>query len=178
MRQNQSVKLTEYGIIFFTPSLLQEGAFSETIKSLSEQKGIERIVFDEALTISSWGTTFPPPCKDVFEKVASFQCPKLLLSASSGRVLSELKDTLTNLTVLRQPIIRERPDQIGIIYCILASNVGKVHGELRKRNISCVKYHSQLADTVKQERCRNSSLVNQECWLQIPHLTWGLINQM
>ena len=108
MRQNQSVKLTEYGIIFFTPSLLQEGAFSQTIKSLSEQKGIKRIVFDEAHTIFSWGTTFRPACKDVFEMVASFMCQKLLLSATiSGRVLSELKDTLPNLTVLRQPIFRE-----------------------------------------------------------------------
>lgn len=45
--------------------------------------------------------------------------------------------------------IEERKDQCGIIYCVLANDVAKVHEELIKRGILVVKYHGQLSEQLK-----------------------------
>jgi superfamily II DNA helicase RecQ len=60
----------------------------------------------------------------------------------------------------------------GIIYCVSASDVVKVHGELNKRDISCVKYQSQLADAIKQESVHNWQ--TDECTALVANASFGM----
>ena len=45
--------------------------------------------------------------------------------------------------------ILERKGQCGIVYCVLPTDVAKIHAELLKRNINAVKHHGQLSEEVK-----------------------------
>ena len=112
----------------------------------------------------------------MFEQLVKLNGPKLLLSATlSKNVESELKSVFQTITVLRQSIfhdnlsfhvkdrptgkkiyddiadfINKHPNQSGIIYCVLPSDVSKIHAELHKNNIHCVKYHGQLSEEMKK----------------------------
>ena len=45
--------------------------------------------------------------------------------------------------------ILRRKEECGIVYSVFPSDVSKIHSELLKRNVNCVKYHGQLAQLVK-----------------------------
>ena len=76
------------------------------IKSLVEEvqeKGcIERIVFDEAHTISTWGATFRPAYKAVCNSLAKITCPLLLL-----KIEKELHEIFGDFCVYRNLVFRE-----------------------------------------------------------------------
>ena len=117
---------------------------------------LERIVFDEAHTISSWGNTFRPNYKDVCKSLSDAKCPKLLLSATVPlKVENDLRDICGDFAVLRRTVYRDNLylevversgkflDQLsdfilqnesqgasGIVYCVLPHEVSKIHGEL------------------------------------------------
>ena len=165
--------IQQYRVIVATPEMLQEGMlFHQEIASLD----LGRIVFDEAHTIATWGSTFRPFFKEICMDLAKLPCPKLLLSATVTTKLQQtLMDVFGRLLVFRETVYRENlifevversPKHIeeiasfvreectlghcGIIYCVLPHDVDKVHSELLKRGLDAVKYHGQLSDEVKQ----------------------------
>ena len=168
--------LKDYKMVFTTPEMLLDRLI-DAVVSLDREQCLARIVFDEAHTFSTWGTTFRPQCKDAAEKMAELSAPKLLLSATvSHRIQEDLKsifgkDSLTlishsvfrdNLTfeVLERcngskfydqlrDFILDHNDESGIIYCVIPNDVAKIHAELCKRGVNCVKYHGQLSDEMK-----------------------------
>ena len=165
--------IQQYRVIVATPEMLQEGMlFHQEIASLD----LGRIVFDEAHTIATWGSTFRPVFKEICMDLAKLPCPKLLLNATVTTKLQQtLMDVFGRLLVFRETVYRENlifevversPKHIeeiasfvreectlghcGIIYCVLPHDVDKIHSELLKRGLDAVKYHGQLSDEVKQ----------------------------
>jgi len=166
--------INNYRVMFATPEMLEYGSHLRVkIEQLIENDGIERIVFDEAHTISTWGNTFRPVYKTVTEQLAKAKCPKLLLSATIPLKLeNDLRETFGNFITYRTSIYRDNlllqvversskmfddladfieshREESGIVYCVIPNDVAKVHAELVKRGISAVKYHGQLSEHVK-----------------------------
>lgn len=158
-----------YKLVFCTPEVLNE----ELIELIQEEKVFERLVFDEAHTIITWDQSFRPLYKEVCIKLGRLGYPKLLLSATIPRkIQTALREIFDDFEVMKSSVYREnlklevverpskvydeiaaftseRKGQCGIIYCVLAHDVSKVHEELVKRDVSAVKYHGQLSDQVK-----------------------------
>ena len=94
VRDEQLQNIESFKIIFATPECLESGEpFRVKIDGLISVCQLERIVFDEAHTISSWGNTFRPNYKDVCKSLSDAKCPKLLLSATVPlKVENDLRD--------------------------------------------------------------------------------------
>ena len=73
--------LEKYKIIYMTPEMLHD-QFFEHLSKLDNENKLGWIVFHEAQTISSWGSTFQPKYKEIAEQLALCNVPKLLLSAT------------------------------------------------------------------------------------------------
>ena len=56
--------------------------------------------------------------------------------------------------------------------------MAKVHAELRKRDISCVKYHGQLDEDSKHISFEQWMSGQKKLLWQIPHLAWALTSRM
>ena len=176
VRDEQLNKLDDFKVILTTPECLAAGEpLRLAIDTLNTTDKLERIVFDEAHTISTWGNTFRPVYKNVCESISRAGCPKLLLSATvPSRVERDLKEIFGGFTIHRRTVYRdnlflevvdrsgkfyddlasyvkdqERKGASGIIYCVLPHDVSNVHAELLKRGINVVKYHGQLSEEVK-----------------------------
>ena len=98
---DQLQKIAQFKIILVTPEILKDGELIDIILSLTEKSQLERIVFNEAHTIVSWGSTFRPVYKEVCDRLGRVKCcPKLLLSATvPAKVQTAVKDIFDNLTV-------------------------------------------------------------------------------
>lgn len=176
VKEVQLQNMESFKIIFATPECLETGeSLRVKIDELIVVGKLERIVFDEAHVISSWGNTFRPSYKDVCKHLCNSKCPKLLLSATVPlKVENDLRGICGDFTVLRRTVYRDNLyleviertgkflDQLsefilqnelkgasGIVYCVLPHDVSKIHGELLKRGINAVKYHGKLSDAVK-----------------------------
>lgn len=167
VQECQLLNLPKFKVVVVTPEMLEEGELINALYQLVEKDKLDRIVFDEAHTIVSWGNTFRPVYKQVCEKLANILVPKLLLSATvTGKLEAELKTIFSALTVLRTSVFRENlflevkertskfydevkdfilehKNESGIIYCVLPKDVATVHAELLKRGVESVKYHGQ-----------------------------------
>ena len=187
----------DYRLLFTTPEMLLE-RLMDTVVSLDTQGKIERIVFDEAHTISTWGSTFHPLYKEVAEKMAAVNAPKLLLSATvPRRIWSELKHLFgcSSWEKIYQSIYRDNlclevkkktgkfyeqlyefvdnhQNECGIIYCVLPNDVSKINAELKKRDVPCSQYHGQLSDEAK---ARNFySWMNGDIPLTVANASFGM----
>ena len=67
---DQLQKIAQFKIILVTPEILKDGELIEIILSLTEKSQLEKIVFDKAHTIVSWGSTFRPVYKEVCDCLA------------------------------------------------------------------------------------------------------------
>ena len=190
------MNLENFKVVLVTPEIIKDGELLEVLKAFSEEGKLERIVFDEAHTIVSWGNTFRPVYKEVSEQLAHLNCPKLLLSATvPAKVEAAIKDIFSDLTVFKSSIFRENlslhvcergtkfyddleahllqhKDECGIIYCVLPKDVSDIHAELLKRGIDCVKYHGQLSQEVKLTN--QMKWTNGECKVIVANSSFGM----
>lgn len=171
-KEHQKSQLENFGsykVIFASPEMV-EGDLMDKIKSSK----VERIVFDEAHIITTWGNTFRPVYKAICGQLSKLRIPKLLLSATvPANCQEELSNIFGTFMVIRNTVFRDnlvlevqdRPsgpkfyDQLalfikehkgcGIVYCVFTSDVTKIHAEMIKRGINCAMYHGQLSDDVK-----------------------------
>jgi RecQ family ATP-dependent DNA helicase len=178
----QLLHLKDYKIILTTPEMLsKDNDFYRKIVQVSDADQLDRIVVDEAHTVVTWGDTFRPLYQNVCKELAKIiSCPILLLSASvTVRLEARLHEIFGDFKVFRSSVLRpnlylevkentgtsklyseitdfilSRKGECGIIYCVFPNDVSKVHAELLKRNISCVKYHGKLAEDVKHASYR------------------------
>ena len=173
IQRMQVEHIEQYCIVVATPEMLEKGTLlHQAIPSLD----LGRIVFDEAHTIATWGSTFRHIFKEICLDLAKLSCPKLLLSATvTAKLQQTLMDMFGRLLVFRESVYRENlilevvertPKHIdeiasfvrakctiahcGIIYCVIPHDVDKMHSELLKQGLDAVKYHGQLSDEVKQ----------------------------
>ena len=165
--------MQNFKVVFVTPEIIKDGELLDPLKAFSEKGKLERIVFDEAHTIVSWGNTFRSVYKEESEQLGHLNCPRLLLSATvPAKVEAAIKDIFCDLTVFKSSIFGENlslyvcecgtkfyndleahllqhKDECGIVYCVLPKDVLDIHAELLKHGIDCVKYHGQLSQEVK-----------------------------
>ena len=181
--------------MYATPEALEQ----HLLEGLTEgDLSVERVVYDEAHTINTWGSTFRPKYREVSEKLARLDAPKLLLSATiPGKIQADLKQLLggeswkvvahtvhrENLTLrvkdrdskyMEELIayIRERGEDTGIVYCVSQNDVSKIHAELHKKDIKCVKYHGQLSEAVKQASFQK--WMSGECKVIVANSSFGM----
>ena len=101
----QLLNLENFKVVLVTPEIIKDGELLEVLKAFSEKGKLERIVFDEAHTVVSWGNIFH---KEVSEQLAHLNCPKLLLrSTVPAKVEAAIKDIFSDLTVFKSSIFRE-----------------------------------------------------------------------
>jgi ATP-dependent DNA helicase RecQ len=97
--------IQQYRVIVATPEMLQEGMLLNQVIAGFD---LGRIVFDEAHTIATWGSTFSPVFKEVCLNLAKLACPKFLLSAT---VTTKLQQTLVDIfgrfLVFRETVYHE-----------------------------------------------------------------------
>lgn len=173
IQKTQLENIGNYKIIIATPEMLQEGML--LYQAITDMH-LARIVFDEAHTITTWGSTFRPAFKEISGNLAKLKCPKLLLSATvTARIQESLMEIFGRFDILRETVyrsnlmfeVKERSSKYleeiscyvneqselghcGIVYCVIPHDVDRLHSELLKRGVKAVKYHGQLADAVKQ----------------------------
>ena len=197
VHEEQLQKFQSYRVVVVTPEVLRDGELRKVVEANVAEGKIDRIVFDEAHTIVSWGDTFRPDYKEVCEHFARLTgCPKLLLSATvPGKVEAAIQNIFPNLTVLRASVFRENLelcvkertstfynelvsfisehiDECGIVYCVLQRDVSNVHAELLKRGINCIKYHGQLSEHVKS--VNYSKWMSGECKIIVANSSFGM----
>ena len=162
----------KFKLVFCTPEMFANKNVLEKLMSVH----VERIVFDEAHTVCSWGNMFRPQYRSAANALAKFPCPKLLLSATiPHQLVLELSEVFGTLEVIKGTVLRDnmflhvqekpsgnkfydelaqyilnRKDECGIVYSVFPSDVLKIHSELLKRNVMCVQYHGQLSQPVKE----------------------------
>lgn len=91
-------ELSTIKLLFITPEMFANNNFLDRIMSV----GLERIVFDEAHTICTWGNTFRPQYRSASDTLAKYPCPKLLLSATVPQQhILELGEILGSLDVIK-----------------------------------------------------------------------------
>ena len=176
--------------------MLEGGVVRDKVFDMIQRNEVERIVFDEAHSISTWGDTFRPVHRRVCEEIAVLPCAKLLLSATiNSRIELQLKELFGDLSVFRHSVFRENlylevserssklyddvasyvkdnEGDCGIVYAVLANDVSKIHAELIKREVNAVKYHGQLSEEVK-----NSSLdkwMSGQCNIMVANASFGM----
>ena len=57
---SQLLNIETQKVVLGTPEIFKEGELNSTVLSMIEKNQIDRIVFDEAHTIISWGNSFHP----------------------------------------------------------------------------------------------------------------------
>ncbi len=109
IRTEQVKDACNYRVIFVTPECLEDAEpLREKIDELVRLNKLEWIVFDEAHTISTWGSTFRPKYKTVCESLSTVDCPKMFLSATiSAYVESDVRSIFGNFKLYRTSVFRD-----------------------------------------------------------------------
>ena len=68
--------------------------------------------------------------------------------------------------------IRERGEDTGIVYCVSQNDVSKIHAELHKKDIKCVKYRRQQSEAVKQASFQK--WMSGECKVIVANSSFGM----
>ena len=195
VRDSQLLNIEAQKVVLGTPEIFK-GELNNTVLSMIGKNQIDRIVFDEAHTIITWGNSFRPIYRDVCEQFAKTSCPKLLLSATIPiSIETELKNIFCYLDVFRSSIFREnlqlevqehtskfydtsknfilgREHDCGFVYCVLPKDVSTVHVELIKNGVNCVKYDGQLSEELKTNSF--TKWMNRECKVIVANSSFGM----
>ncbi len=164
-----------YKIIYVAPERLETPGFL----SFAKQADISLVAVDEAHCISQWGQDFRPSYVNIaaFLETLSRRPP---LGAFTATATPEVRRDIERLLDLQNPcrvttgfdrknlyfevqepldkrtalvrLIREQPEQCGIVYCSTRRNAEEICGLLQEAGISATRYHAGLEP---EERMKN-----------------------
>ena len=173
----ENVKAGRHQLLYVAPERLEDPRFIELCSSIS----IPLLAVDEAHCVSQWGKDFRPSYVGIpkfINKLPKRPCVCALTATATQEVRDDIATALalqnpftcvagfdrTNLYfAVKRPepskkmacllaLIRERPNQSGIVYCSTRKAVDEVHKSLSEQGFHVTKYHARLTD---EERKHN-----------------------
>jgi bloom syndrome protein len=169
-----------YRLIYTTPeTLLQNPAFTETLKKLNAMKKLQRFVIDEAHCVSNWGHDFRPQYLEL--KALRKRFPDIPIMALTATATTKVQNDISIILALKTPqlfknnffrsnlniVIKARSgpndsvgamakliktnytDKTGIIYCYSRKDCERVSRKLNSTGLVTRHYHAGL---FKQQR--------------------------
>jgi ATP-dependent DNA helicase RecQ len=156
-------------ILYIAPERLQRGLPAQFTAS----QNIALVVIDEAHCISQWGHDFRPSYLGITGFIA--QLPKRPITAAfTATATGKVREDIIRILNLNNPldlvtgfnrenlyfevqhrrdkfpalleILRERPNQSGIIYCATRKTVEEISGALDDLGLAATRYHAGLND--------------------------------
>jgi ATP-dependent DNA helicase RecQ len=163
-----------YKLLYVAPERLMLSGFLDDLRKWKPNL----IAIDEAHCISEWGHDFRPVYRQL--PMVRDQFPETPLMALTATATERVRADIVQLLRLREPgihigsfnranllyrveprndayaqvvrLIRERPNESGIIYCQSRKTAESLAHELASENISALPYHAGLS---QEERTRN-----------------------
>ena len=164
----------QYKIIYVAPERLQ----TESFLAFARDAEISLIAVDEAHCVSQWGQDFRPSYTAIPIFIAAL--PKRPpIGAFTATATLPVRDDIVKLLGLVNPlqlvtgfdranlkfevrkpkskdeelegIIRQRPEQCGIIYCQTRRAVETVSANLTLKGFPCTRYHAGLSDAERRQ---------------------------
>ncbi len=162
-------------ILYIAPERLEAADFREVIRKLR----VSLVAVDEAHCVSQWGQDFRPSYLKIASFIASLES-RPPVGAFTATATKGVREDIVNYLELRRPemiitgfdrpnlwfsvmapaskpqtllaLLRERPEQSGIVYCSTRKAVDEICSLLQSEGFSATKYHAGLGD---EERKRN-----------------------
>ena len=164
-----------YRLIYTTPeTLLQNPAFTETLKKLNAMDKLQRFVIDEAHCVSNWGHDFRPQYLEL--KTLRKQFPKIPIMALTATATTKVQKDISSILALNTPqlfknnffrnnlniVVKARSgptesmtsmikliktnygDKTGIIYCYSRKDCERVSRKLNSTGLVTRHYHAGL----------------------------------
>ena len=177
-RGNFNPILPDTIFVFATPETVLAPALFNLLQRLSSENLINFLVIDEVHCIDSWGFHFRPSYSELW-KLQTFGCPILAMTGTATPcteqvILNSLRISSQETKIIRQSsnrnnllyhvegkksngmqaivsLIKEYPNQCGIVYCVERKDTVDVAYHLKTGGISAVFFHAGLDIKTKQE---------------------------
>lgn len=188
------VKKGEITLLYVAPERLTQPSFF----SLLTQIPLSFFAIDEAHCISQWGHDFRPEYRQLSKLKQQFpHLPIIALTATATKTVAEdiisqlhLHDATTYQASFNRPnlsykvaekkkgygqileIIKQHPDESGIIYCQTRDKVDDITTVLTKEGINVLPYHAGLSDGDRQKN--QERFISDDCDVIVATVAFGM----
>jgi len=164
----------EYRLLYIAPERLENQWFAERMT----EQDISLLAVDEAHCISQWGQDFRPSYLKISEFAAALP-RRPVMAAFTATATAQVQEDIIQRLLLREPervvtgfdrpnlffdvyhpkkkldalipLLEERRDKSGIVYCATRAAVDRVCAELNSRGFSAVRYHAGLTEEERRD---------------------------
>lgn len=172
----------QYQFVFISPEAATSDQFQSCLHKLSQEKGLNLIIIDEAHCVDTWGSNFRPSYQHL-GILKKFGVPIVALTATAtNETLTTIADTLhmQDHTILRIPcrrsnlcysVVQKKETKVkqqvcdmtvemfsnscGIVYCARQADAVEMAFELKSCGVSATFYHAGMDNA---ERMANATL--------------------
>lgn len=165
---DRSLRSGAVKILYVSPERLVQPAFIEYIRAMKPSF----IAVDEAHCISQWGHDFRPEYRQL--QVLRGSLPGISIHAYTATATPQVRDDIVSELSLVDPkvivgsfdrpnlvyrvvrresllnqvsaVLKNHPDESGLIYCISRKNVDELCGQLRGLGYKALPYHAGMSD--------------------------------
>ena len=170
----EDISIGLYKIIYIAPERLENNKFIDKFKNIN----IFQVAIDEAHCVSEWGHDFRKSYRYIKPFVNSLK-ERPIVSSFTATATEEVREDTIKLLGLKNPyvftgdvnrenlsinilkeedkidkikdIIRENPDESGIIYCLSRRETEELYNYLKEYGFNVSMYHGGLTDKEKEK---------------------------